>query len=76
MLKLGSAGSFFFVNNAGLIELGLVFDDKGSSGAGFSHFTEWGISEIPLPAALPMFLLVLGGTALVARRRRGVAGVA
>ena len=31
---------------------------------------------IPLPAALPMFLLALGGAALFARRRRGVAGAA
>jgi hypothetical protein len=72
MLKLG-ADSAFFENTSGM-SMVLSLSSTPGRGAGLSHITTWGV--IPLPAALPMFLLALGGAALVARRRRGVADAA
>jgi hypothetical protein len=66
-LKLGPNHAFF-ANASDTV--GMILSLSTGRGAGLSHVTTWGV--IPLPAALPMFLLALGGAALVARRRRGV----
>lgn len=52
--------------------IGLRYMSVGADGEGSDKLISSNGFIIPLPAALPMFLLVLGGTALVARRRRGV----
>jgi hypothetical protein len=62
--------AFFHVLGGGLVT---VLYNPGSI-TGLSHVSAFGGRiEIPLPAALPMFLLMLGGTALVARRRKQAA---
>ncbi len=78
-MKLGVGTYFFHISSLGAV-INVSYDYFGGPdipGAGGSHFTEWGMSVIPLPAALPMFLASLGGLFWVGRRRRrGVAGAA
>ncbi len=81
MLKIGGGGQgdAFFKNNGGIFTVNVDYDDGiGGEGGGLSHIVSFGgsITRIPLPAALPIFLLMLGGAALVARRRRGVSSAA
>jgi len=68
------AGDYFFLalTTAGLVEI--TYYKNGQTSGGFSHYTEFGVIQIPLPAALPMFLLALGG--LLFTGRRGSAGTA
>ena len=76
-IKLG-AGTAYFANLATMATTNFVDYTATGMAGGLSHIISYGgeLTIIPLPAALPMFLLVLGGTALVARRRRGVADAA
>ena len=70
LLKIGRFSTFFRNTSGGALVLS--YATNGATGVGLSNVTAW----VPLPAALPMFLLALGGAALVARRRRGVVGAA
>jgi hypothetical protein len=69
--KLGAGTYFFHLFGTGNVNI--IYEEIGGSGSGLSHYTEWGMSEVPLPAALPMFLLALGGLGFVGRRRRQAA---
>lgn len=52
----------------------LVFDWSNSvAGAGFGFDVATQLSEIPVPAALPLFLSALFGLAFASGRRRGIA---
>ena len=50
----------------------LLFDDNNSTdaGIGFGDFSFNSASEVPLPAAMPLFILGLGGLAGLARLRK------
>ena len=71
-LKIGNEHAFF--ENTSGFALSLDYSQSAGTGSGLSHITTWGV--VPLPAALPMFIIALGGLFAVGRRRRGIAGAA
>jgi hypothetical protein len=74
VFKLGGGqldGDYFFLalTTAGMVEI--TYYKNGQRSGGFSHYTEFGsTTQVPLPAALPMFLLALGGLLFTGRRGR------
>ncbi|WP_210879734.1 VPLPA-CTERM sorting domain-containing protein [Roseovarius autotrophicus] len=73
LLKIGRDPETTLVKNlsGGLLEL--RWESLPGQGAGLSHYTEFGVAPIPVPAAGILLLTALGGLGFAARRRRKAA---
>ena len=72
VLKLG-AGTFFLHNTSGPVQLDIDYVKAGGSagaGGGLSHYTEFGTSEIPLPAAAWLMIAGIGGLGFASRKKK------
>ena len=72
--KVGRYTAFFQnLLNSPLV-LNLEYDEIGGNpGSGFSHLSEYGLTPVPLPAALPLFGGALGLIGLLGWRRKRIA---
>lgn len=73
LLKIGREPATTLVRNdsGGLLEINWMA--VSGTGGGLSHFTEFGVAPIPLPAAGFLLIGALGGLGFAARRRRRTA---
>jgi hypothetical protein len=63
-------GKHFFLGlgSPGLVNL--VYNKNGQTGGGFSHYTEFGVSPVPVPAAIWLFGTALIGFIGISRRTK------
>lgn len=62
------AGNYFFLALSDPGEVQLIYSQNGQTqGGGFSHYTEFGSTVIPLPAGLVLFLSGLAGVGFLGR---------
>jgi hypothetical protein len=66
--KVGAGHFFIALTSPGIINV--VFDKNGETGAGLSHYTEFNISPIPVPAAMWLFGTALIGFIGISRRTK------
>jgi len=63
-------GKHFFLNLGSPGEVNVTYNKNGQTGGGFSHYTEFGVSPVPVPAAVWLFGTALIGFIGMSRRTR------
>jgi hypothetical protein len=70
LIAIGQSPDMLLISNTSGVEQTFTWTAFDASGAGLSHYTEFGMANVPLPAAGFLLFGALGGLGFIARRKR------